>query len=264
MDRLLVLRLECAGCEAEAWFNGVPLLRTGAARAAAAMAVHEFTLAGANDLRLVVGPGPLGAAAEPVPQLSDGRIWASLRLLLPRVGGVAHPASARTLAQLDWAPAADQVYETPLALDAGVELPISFPRWRWFDAPVVEDAPSLRREVAAFLLPIALGLARGNPEPLVQASRLKLEDVATAYQRPLAEDVGRLRVHVQQLHAAQPLKPVLPSAAKLQLRLVGGGRLIECLAGDGSPVLASETAGGGRVAWPVRLAAVDGRFYVVR
>ncbi len=261
MDRLLVLRLESAGCEAEAVFNGVPLLRTGAARPAAAMAVHEYTLAGANGLRLVVGPAP---GAEPEPHLADGRAWASLRLLLPRVGSVAHPASARTLAQLDWAPAADTVYETPLSLDASVELPISFPRWRWFDAPVVEDTPALRREVATYLLPIALGLARGNPEPLVQAARLKLEDLATAYQRPLAEDVGRLRLHVQQLHAAQPLKPVLPAAAKLQLRLVGGGRLIECLAGDGSPALASETAGGGRVAWPVRLAAVDGRFYVVR
>ncbi len=262
MDRLLVLRLECAGCEAEAVFNGVPLLRTGATRPAAAQAVHEFTLAGANELCLVVGPAPAGA--EPEPHLADGRAWASLRLLLPRVGSVAHPASARTLAQLDWAPAADTVYETPLALNANVELPISFPRWRWFDAPAVEDTPALRREVAAYLLPIALGLARGNPEPLVQAARLKLEDLATAYQRPLAEDVGRLRLHVQQLHAAQPLKPVLPSAAKLQLRVVGGGRLVECLAGDGTPALASETAGGGRIAWPVRLAAVEGRFYVVR
>lgn len=264
MDRLLVMRLETSGVAAEAVFNGVPLLRAGGARTAATLPVHEYALAGANTLELVVQPGPPGAVAEPEPQLSEGKAWASLRLLLPRVGSVAHPESARTLAQLDWGPPADEVYETPFALQASVELPISFPRWRWLDAPPIAESPTLKKDVAAYLLPIALGLARGNPEPFVQASRLRLEDLATAYQRKLADDVGRLRVHLQGLHAEMPLKPVLPAPARLVLRPVGGGRLIECLGGDGRPFLHSPRAGGERVDWPLRLAAVDGRFYVLR
>ena len=262
MDRLLVMRLESSGVAAEAVFNGVPLLRVGGTRSVAAVPVHEYTLAGANALELVVQPGPPGA--EPEPQLSEGKAWASLRLLLPRVGSVAHPESARTLAQLDWGPPADEVYETPLSLQAGVELPISFPRWRWLDAPPIEETPALKKDVAAYLLPIALGLARGNPEPFVQASRLRLEDLAAAYQRKLADEVGRLRVHLQGLHAEAPLKPVLPAPAKLQLRPVAGGRLLECLGGDGRPFLHSVRPGGERVEWPLRLAAVDGRFYVLR
>lgn len=264
MDRLLVLRLESSGITAEAVFNGVPLLRVGGTRTAASLPVHEFTLAGANALELVVQPGPAGAAVEPEPQLSEGKAWASLRLLLPRVGSVAHPESARTLAQLDWGPPADEVYETPQSLHADVELPISFPRWRWLDAPPIEETPTLKKDVAAYLLPIALGLARGNPEPFVQASRLRLEDLATAYQRKLADEVGRLRVHLQGLHAEAPLKPVLPAPAKLLLRPVAGGRLLECLGGDGRPFLHSVRASGERVEWPLRLAAVDGRFYVLR
>jgi hypothetical protein len=258
MERLLVLRLESSGVAAEAVFNGVPLLRVGAAQAVATVAVHEFTFHGANEAELVVQPG----AAEP--QLSDGQAWASLRLLLPRVGSVAHPASARTLAQIDWAPPADEVYEAPVSIQRSVELPIAFPRWRWLDAPVIPDSPTLKRDVAAYLLDAAVGLARGNPEPLIQASRLRLEDLAQAYQRNLADDVGRLRLQIQQLHAAAPLKPALPAPAKLVLRPVAGGRLLECLAGDGSPFLQSPVAGGGTVAWPVRLAAIDGRFYVLR
>lgn len=258
MERLLVLRLESSGVAAEAVFNGVPLLRVAATQTVATVAVHEFTFHGANEVELVVQPG----AAEP--QLSDGQAWASLRLLLPRVGSVAHPASARTLAQIDWAPPADEVYEAPVSLQRSVELPIAFPRWRWLDAPVIPDSPTLKRDVAAYLLDAAVGLARGNPEPLIQASRLRLEDLASAYQRNLADDVGRLRLQVQQLHAAAPLKPVLPAPAKLVLRPVAGGRLLECLAGDGSPFLQSPVAGGGTVAWPVRLAAIDGRFYVLR
>jgi hypothetical protein len=261
MDRLLVLRLEATpGVRAEAVLNGIPLARVGGAQTAASLAVHEYTLAGANELALVVG----APDAAPEPQLADGQAAASLRLLLPRVGSVAHPASARTLAQIDWAPAADTVYETPQTLRAAVDLPIAFPRWRWLDAPPVADANALRKDAAAFLLEIALGLARGNPEPLIQASRLKLEELAQAYQRNLADDVGRLRVQIQQLHAAQPLKPELPSAAKLVLRPVAGGRLLECLGGDGAPLLRSAAAGGVQMTWPMRLAAVEGRFYALR
>ena len=258
MERLLVLRLESSGCAAEAVFNGVPLLRVGGAQTVATVPVHEFTFAGSNDVELVVHPG----AEEP--QLSDGQAWASLRLLLPRVGSVAHPSSARTLAQIDWAPPADEVYEAPVRLPRSVELPIAFPRWRWLDAPVIPDSPTLKRDVAAYLLEAAVGLARGNPEPLIQASRLRLEDLALAYQRNLADDVARLRSQLLQLHAAQPLKPTLPATAKLLLRPVAGGRLLECLAGDGSPLLQSPVAGGGHMAWPMRLAAIDGRFYVLR
>lgn len=268
MDRLLVLRLESQGVEAEAVFNGVPLLRVGPGRPVALVPVHEYTFSGGNRLELLVQPGPpqaLGAAPAPggEAELSDGQRWASVRLLLPRNAGVASPASARTLAQLDWAPPADEVCEWPVSQQTAVDLPIAFPRWRWVDAPVVVDSPTLKREVVAYLRDIALGLARGNPEPLVQASRLRLEDLAQAYQRNLADDVGRLRLQVQQWFAAQPLKPELPTVAKLLLRPVAGGRLLECLRPDGSPVLQSPVPGG-QVAWPVRLAAIDGRFYVLR
>lgn len=265
MERLLVLRLEAVGCHAEAVLNGVPLARVGGGRQLVSLPVHEFTLAGANDLELVVQPAPAGAAAVvPEPQLSDGQSWATLRLLLPRVGQVAHPSVARTLAQIDWAPPADEVYETPVSLARSVDLPIAFPAWRWRDAPPIVDSPALKSQVAAYLLDIAVGLARGDPEPMLQAARLRFEELALAYQRNASDDIGRWRVHIQQLHAAQKLKPDLPSAAKLLLRPVAGGRLLECLTPTGEPLLQSPLAGGGRAFWPLRLGAVDGRFYVLR
>jgi len=61
-----------------------------------------------------------------------------------------------------------------------------------------------------------------------------------------------------------PLQPVMPKADTLLLRPVAGGRLLECLTPDGQPALHSPLAGGGRLVWPMRLAAIDGRFYVIR
>ena len=264
MERLLVMRLECLGCSAEAWLNGVPLARVGGPQSLATLPVHEYAIAGHNELELLVHPPAPGAAALPEPRLSDGQAWASLRLLLPRVGSIAHPASARTVAQLDWAPAIDEVYEAPASMRKAVDLPIAFPRWRWLDAPLIAETPNLKKEAAAYLLEIALGLARGNPEPLILASRLRLEELAAAYQRPLADDVARLRQQVQALHAQQPLKPELPAPAKLLLRPVAGGRLLDCLTPEGQPLLHSPVAGGGRHSWPLRLASVEGRFYVLR
>jgi len=264
MERLLVLRLESLGVGAEAVLNGVPLARSGPTGRAVTLPIHEYALAGANELELIVEPPPPGQPASPQPLLSDGKQGASLRLLLPRIGQVAHPANARTLAEIHWAPAADEVTEVPATLRRTVELPLGFPRWRWLDAPVVADPKACLGPAAVFLQGLALGLARGDPEPLVMSARLRFEELAQAYQHNLADDVGRFRVQVQQQHASQPLRPIMPKADALVLRPVAGGRLLECLTPAGEPVLQSPLAAGGRATWPVRLALIEGRFYVLR
>jgi len=167
MERLLVLRLEAVGCSAEALLNGVPLARVDAARPARTLPVHEFTLAGANQLELVVQPALPGAPEVIAPQLSDGKAWAGVRLLLPRVGQVAHPSNARTLAQIDWAAPDGEVYEAPLHLAQTVDLKIAFPRWRWLDVPVGDDVAAARPQAAQLLQRLAVSLARGDAENLV-------------------------------------------------------------------------------------------------
>lgn len=264
MERLLVLRLETLGVAAEASLNGVPLARTPPGGGGVTVPVHEYTLSGANELELVIEPPPPGGVAAPEPLLSDGKRGASLRLLLPRIGQAAHPENARSLAQIDWAPLADEVTEIPHTLRQRVDLPIAFPRWRWFDAPVITDLPAQMAPAARFLQGLALGLLRGDVEPLMLAARLRFEEVAQAYQRNVADDAQRFRQQLLQLHAAQPLKPAMPKADALLLRPLAGGRLLECLRPDGQPALQTPVAGGGTLMLPLRLALIEGRFYVIR
>ena len=68
IDRLLVLRLDVVDCEAEARLNGVPIARANAARTCAVVPVHEYTVAGVNQLDLVSE-----AVEFPVP-IPDGPI----------------------------------------------------------------------------------------------------------------------------------------------------------------------------------------------
>ena len=56
----------------------------------------------------------------------------------------------------------------------------------------------------------------------------------------------------------------LPTPESLRLRAVAEGRLLECLGEDGLPILRCSRPDGSRVYWPMRLAAVERRFYPLR
>lgn len=272
MERILFLRVEAAGCEVEAVLNGMPIVRVDArgqtSPRMACVPVHEYTLAGGNRLGAVVNPLPVTQAEPappPVPAVADGHTWIKLRLLLPRQGQPASENSARTLGQLDWGLAENEVFETPLALQQVVELPVSFPRWRWLDAPVIEPSEALKIQVLAHLQRLAVDLTRGDPESLLAAARLRFEELALAYQRQPADEIARFRAHLQQLAASKALRVNPPLPADLVLRRVADGRLLECLNAAGQPALHTVPSEGGvSHAWPLRLAVVEGKFYVLR
>jgi hypothetical protein len=281
MERILFLRVEASGCEVEAVLNGMPVVRLdargdGSGKCSPRMAcipVHEYTLAGGNRLSAVINPWPVTQpepaagqpALPPMPNVADGKTWVKLRLLLPRQGQPASDNSARTLGQLDWGLAENELFETPLTLQQVVELPVTFPRWRWLDAPVIDNPEALKMQVLAHIQRLAVDLTRGDPESLIAAARLRFEELALAYQRQPADEMARFRTHLQQLSAAKALRVNPPLPADLMLRRVADGRLLECLNAAGQPVLRTVPSEGGvSHTWPLRLAVVEGKFYVLR
>jgi len=266
MDRLLVLRLRSAGIGAEAWLNGIPLARTGKAGGDVTLPVHEFVIAGPNRLELVIDPPPplLPPLPGAPPLIGDEGQRADACLLLPRTGNLANETLSRVLLQLAWAAAEGDVYPRPVTLHQEADIPVRFPRWRWLDAPRIEGVDSLRAPAAAYLQDLAISLARGDPEPMFVAAKLRFEELALAYQRPPADDLARWRARVQLLHAQKAMRPPLPTAETLKLRPVADGRLLECLLDDGRPALRCARPDGSQVFWPMRLAAVERRFYPLR
>ena len=268
MERLLVLKLDAFGCEAEAWLNGVPLARVNAARERALVPIHEYTLAGINRLELVLWPQP-AAPAEPAPapkqRVADGVQSAHLRILLPRIGHAVDEASARTLAQLDWTPAAKLIYTAPLTLSQDVTLPVTFPRWRWLDVPTALPSAALTRRALEFVQRLGADLAAGVVDSFIAATRWRNDELAVAYQRQPDVDAARLRQHLLDRHAAhglhwQPLEP-----DNFALRSLGGGRLLECLDGSGAPALQTLPDEFGQTfALPLRLAVLAENIYVLR
>ncbi len=262
MERLLLLHAESGGCPVEVVVNGLPLVALPATGGSACLPVHEYVLTGRNALAITVFPSP-GPAQ---PRVATGPTWARARLVLVRRGhGVADP-DARVLASVEWAAKEGQAFDAPAAQERSVDLPVAFPRWRWFDAPPVEASAELSRQVLSFVQQLAIELGRGNADPFVAAARLRFEELALAYQTNPADAIQRFRDQLQARFAAKALAVVPPNAEDLVLRPVAGGRLLECLSPLGGPVLRTQNqdAAAGNTAWPLRLAIVEGRIYVLR
>ncbi len=85
---------------------------------------------------------------------------------------------------------------------------------------------------------MAIEFQQGNPDGYLNAARLRTEDLALAHQRAPAAWTQQIREHFQQLLENQALATVAPPEPDaLVLWSVAQGRLVECLAGDGDPIL---------------------------
>lgn len=272
MDRLMCLHAQTHGEAAEVLVNGVPVLRLPAGPASQSATVHEFLQNGSNRITLVVAPPPLTQAvaapdAPAQPRLAARAARAQARLVLLRQGKSLADEAVRVLAEVSWAAEEGESFDAPTAVHRDLELPVGFPRWRWLDAPVLSPGPQERQTVLATLQRIAFDLSRGNPDSLLAACRLRLEEVDQAYQRPAGHGAAALREQVQALWQAGALATLQPPTADtLLLRGVAGQRLLECLNPLGAPVLSSQNddAQLGNVAWPMRLTLIEGKVYVLR
>lgn len=266
MERLMLLQLQAQGVAAEAWLNGVMVARAGPGRPLVSVPVHEYALAGRNQIELRIAPRPPDQQDLP-PELhwAEQPLIAAASILLPRIGAPADELQARSLATCSWSADEGDAIRLPDVETVEVDLPLKFPRWRWLDAPPVEPGAALRLQVLAFLQQLALDLARGQTESFLAATRLRTEELALAYQRSPDQELLRLRSQLERLYAAKRLQWQPLQASGLQLRALAGGRLLECLDAQGEPALrTAPDAGGSLLALPLRLAIVEGKIYVLR
>jgi hypothetical protein len=272
MDRLMCLHVQTSSEPVEVLVNGVPVLSLPAGPGSQSVTVHEYLQNGSNRITLVVAPPPIALAvaapdAPAQPRMAARAAQARARLVLLRQGKSLADEVVRVLAEVAWAIEEGHSFEAPTARHQDLELPVGFPRWRWLDAPVLNPGPGDRQLVLAALQRIAFDLSRGNPDSLLLACRLRLEELDQAYQRPAGNSAAALREQVQQLWQAGALATLQPPTPEtLLLRVVAGGRLLECLNPMGAPVISSQNddAEHGNIAWPLRLTLIEGKVYVLR
>jgi hypothetical protein len=266
MDRVMLLCLQTRGCAAEVRLNDFSVCRVARGSKKVFLPVHEYVLAGMNSITMVIDPVESHLASRrPEPKIAGGNVSASLRMFLCHAGQLAGGQQSRVLAELDWAAADGDVYRAPLVVSSEVSLPIKFPRWRWLDAPEISDIETAKPLVAEFLQNLVVDLAAGNVDSFLAASRLRLDELALAYQRPVADLVVQLRSRIQLMHAQKTLKMIMPAQDEIRLIPCANDRLVDCVAATGGPALRT-TPGpeGASASWPTRIAVVNGQCLILR
>jgi hypothetical protein len=205
--------------------------------------VNQFIVEGRNRIGVVLhnGPVPSGLGApwpdSPLANQYTGQAKLTLKFSKYKPEEIPFHDSPPVLLNIDWAGLAVPV---PSVLEREVELPSAFGRWAWESATTFTSiSGSLRGSVLEYLTFLHDLLATGQFERFIAESEIKLKELTV---RAYGIEAGPFRDEMLaglSSHLGPPyeLAPLVPE--EIDLRLVAGGRLIECLKRDYGYVLES-------------------------
>ncbi|HEY8427621.1 MAG TPA: hypothetical protein VIL20_04570 [Sandaracinaceae bacterium] len=272
------LNVAIRGYDADVFVNGAPIVRASRGYPCIVLPpVSEWIVQGENVLTVAVEggdaldpPGESEAGAAPPPADEPPR----LRVALCRgeLGEFVEPGRENELVVIDWTPPPPPGEgEEPLALPhevrAAVDLSHPWGAWSWESAPAFDlwAEPETVVEVATFLADLHAALERGQLDPLLDASRPKLEEVAPCYDMDPAAARQRLVAAWPEITKAPGFRLAPFDEADLELRTCCGGRVLEPRSLAGEPVLRqAEALEGQRWSLPLYLARIDGKLAIVR
>jgi hypothetical protein len=151
----------------------------------------------------------------------------------------------------------------PVAIDRDFPVAAGFGHWAWQDAaaiPVLEGA-ALAGAVE-YLIRLHGMLASGDFTGFMEESRIKIDEYARAYgiaAGPVRESMLEALTSQAAELRLRPLKP-----AELDLRLVAGGRMIECLRADRTHALEFSGEEGQAFFLPAMIGISDGVWRLMR
>ena len=265
--------LECTarGCDAEFLLNDIPVTRRGPALGAnAGVQVNELVVDGVNELAVVINPGPtpaLALAGEGRARrrlvVKDAAVEARLARY-PRGAKVRGP-KAEELLTLKWSVGQQGKLVFPRVEASRADLGPRLGKWAWQSAPQVALDAAGQRELGQLLATVHAALDRGSPEALLEHSRVRLEEIAAAYELEEGEKEQVIRTVMAEDAAREGfgLQPI--DEASFSLRTCARGRLVEVLGRDWKPVLREKPAADGSVGYyDMFVARIDGAWQIVR
>ncbi|HYD76638.1 hypothetical protein [Ramlibacter sp.] len=265
--RRYVIRLQAANMRCEVRINDIPvaLVAPGESAGPIDVPVNEFVIPGSNVMAVTANANPLPSRVrEPWagPAESGVQAGAPARLTARLFAEEGHkPVGWFTPVDIAWAgPAAPN----PVTQEKAFNVGDSSHAWGWTRAAVLNPATA-----AADAHPILVHLHRllqaGDIGGLATVLQAKLQEVtADAYDIAAGPMANALR---QQLQACMqsPEWTLLPvDRPQVDLRLVAGRRLVECLRPNGTPALTYVSQDEEEFSLPVMLGVLDGRWAVLR
>ncbi len=270
LDRVLHAQLHVERCTAELFLNGIPIVHIDPKRRTAfeSRAVEQFIVPGKNRVELLVEPGPHPSVARTeLRQMKLGDAWAVARLVSFPDGVFTEPENGTVLGEVRFErlPDQDESRTMPASLVGEVELASANGRWAWQDAPVLDPGDALVAEARAVLEELAAAYRVGSAPAIWKLFEGPTKDLARAYPA-FTEAMAKSELELLTAHFTKIPDRVIPfKPEEHDFRIVGGGRLIECVDRDWKGSLRIKDPDDGSET-PVThlLARLDGRLRVVR
>jgi hypothetical protein len=255
----LLLDITLEGCDAELYVNDVPLARIPAAAGGAMHQVDHLLVRGTNTFEVLLHPGATPSVARTDQRTLPGD-GVAVEVLVARCppGSAPTDADATRLFRFGEREPAGPM-EFPHSVRGTWEIEPDVGPWTWERADVLTLDATLRREVTQYVQSLHASLARKSFPRFWAHNEVAHREVALAFDVALGERQSAAE-SVLARRFADPAFAMAPLVAEqFDLRLVGGGRMVECVAKDwGALVRTAPDAEGKVMRFPITVGRVDG------
>ena len=237
-----LIEAQVKGCAAEFYLNGFPLTLCSEEKGQELVQpVNQYVIDGENELAFIVKPGPIPSQAESGPP--EGKTEAEayvtggesvmVRLCKYPYGAVSGGEERQILQELTWPlEIHEETHEYPLRMSVRFPLKTGTGKWLWEELPEIELDEKAVEEIGAFLEGLRKSIADKDPEPFLAAGAPRFDELAKAYEDPPYKKRNIFRRTVDEVDGMGEVDP-----ETFDLRLVAGGRLVECVGKDWDPIL---------------------------
>jgi len=266
---IVVLHLNCSGCRAEAWINGIPVTRVDPDGCSSEVRpIHEYLLPGENRVVVLVEPGsnPSQPMAPGVPFVPPAGAFARLQIKQGLRGTFVDDPATRALATVEWRPASNAPVTPPVMLETSVILNSSWPRWSWLDGDRVTLSNEVTDRVHTLLRLLVEGMEKGDPSRYMRAAETRFAEIARAYGLSERETQGNFLEDFQEVSAEPEFRMAEVARDKMALRLCADGKVIDCLDTNFEPLLRATPRGDGStpIRFPMKVAVFGQQMRVIR
>lgn len=270
-NTIIHAQLEVGECTAELLVNGIPAVRIAWSPTRIPienMAVAQLLIPGTNQLELLVEPGSTPSVARTEKrQQKFKKMWAAARLIRFEEGTGGLPEDGEVLGEAKFAWEDDTLPEQtfPQSTAIQIEMGAAYGRWGFQDAPELVLNDALRDEANGVLDEVDAALRVFHEERFWELTELQVRDCIRAYPA-VTESYLRNELTTMFAHYSKGKDPVAPRDREVQdFRLVGGGKLLQCLDKDWSTTFKVRDPGDGSAGpYSILLGRINGKLRIVR
>lgn len=231
-DYMIHLDLYTQACEAEFYFNDVPVRKMDQGETFHSLNAHHLLLDGENTLEILINPGPSPSKArQPCIREVTGQPKACVKLVKYPVGAYPGDTShGEIIMQLNWEydESRDQSLEYPLSKSYGKNLGEMFGPWLWQQCELI-DLPKEAIDLERLVKQLYVAFVQGDAEKVVAFCEPSLKDIGRAlpaygeaeFREDMKADIGSNR--------AENFDSSAYDAEQVDLRVCGAGKLVQLI-----------------------------------